>query len=349
MRDDRLRALTNSVDNYFGTVIYTLALAHEATWDQDSDTMLAGAGFRIGRRMTTSASNAVSPSVTVTPDLLVQRTPTYGLVCEAKTNLPRYSDDVVVAKRWGEMVDQLRKYDDDLVGWLTDNEKVKMHDVVLLVDMINGVDVADFVTRAQKEESHKREPVVIGTERSQQGEMFVLLSKERGTLQDAALDEGLRRRRKIPFRLLEMELARFRFCDSPPQNPLYTVQVLWDHLFPSKADAGKFNVEKRVYVLDVTVKGLTRELQTYYGWVPRDPRDVGIPRAEWVMDALDFLAKIGDAEQQSKTAYRVFYTKSTKRDTIVRFAKKMLDLDRARKKAAVELRYKPEDMFKQGT
>jgi len=345
VKDHRLRVLTNSVDNYFSTVVYTLAFAHEATRDQASDTMLPGASFRVGRRMSTSPSNTVSPSTEVTPDLLVQRTPTYGLVCEVKTNLPRYSDDEVVVKRWNDMDAQLRKYDDNLVGWLTDNEKVKTSDVVLLVDMINGVDAADFIAKTRKERVGRRAPVVVGTDRPQQGEMFVLLSRESGSLQDAALNEGLRRRRKIPFRVLELQLAKLKFCDSPPPNPLYTVQVLWDHLFPSMSNPGNFDALKRAYALKVTVKGLTRALQTYYGWVPRDRRDVGIPRSDWVKDALDFLVETGDAEAKSRAAYMVYYAR-TKRDAIEKFAKRMLDLEKARKKEAVARRYTPEDLFK---
>jgi hypothetical protein len=113
-------------------------------------------------------------------------------------------------------------------------------------------------------------------------------------------------------------------------------------------DVGKFDAARRAYALNVTVKGLTRTLQTYYGCVPRDRRDVGIPRSDWVADALAFLTQTGDAEAKSRANYTVYYTR-TKRDTIERFAKKMLDLERARKKDAVARRYAPEDLFKSTT
>jgi hypothetical protein len=80
--------------------------------------------------MTTSAANRGSPDNDVTPDCVLQFGRTHGLVAEAKLGLPKDSGG------WDKDIAQLEKYDDDLSGWWTSDEKLPMHDLVALVPLL---------------------------------------------------------------------------------------------------------------------------------------------------------------------------------------------------------------------
>jgi hypothetical protein len=107
-RKSSVEDVKKAVDNYEATVQALLAMAIDATWDGTARAVIPDAKFFLGRRMTTSAANRVNPSAEVTPDLVVQRNAGYGLVAEAKGDLPSNKE------HWRGEVRQLEKYDDDL-------------------------------------------------------------------------------------------------------------------------------------------------------------------------------------------------------------------------------------------
>src|SRR3990172_1814147 len=137
--------LLKEINNYQDTVFGILAFLNECGWSVESKSMDPELKFGLGRRMSTSSSNRVSPNNDVTPDLVVQKGGSLHLVAEAKHSWSAEGD-------WNESVQQVRKYDDDLSGWWTADEKLQgAHDMVLLVHGSQAVHVSDFITRGVKE------------------------------------------------------------------------------------------------------------------------------------------------------------------------------------------------------
>ena len=64
----------------------------------------------------------------VTPDTVVQRRPTQGIVAEVKHTFPPNGETA----RRNEVFEQLKSYDENLEGWWTDTEEIEAHDIVLL-------------------------------------------------------------------------------------------------------------------------------------------------------------------------------------------------------------------------
>lgn len=116
-------------DTYTDGVFAVLGLINEARWDPEKLTWRPGVVYAVGRRLTTSPGNRVSRNVAVTPDCVVQASESLGFVAEAKLSLPM---DV---NRWDEDVIQMLKYDDDLVGWWTADERLPRHDIIALVPL----------------------------------------------------------------------------------------------------------------------------------------------------------------------------------------------------------------------
>lgn len=87
-----------------------LALVNEARWDPGKRELRADVSYGVGRRMTTSAENRISPETEVTPDCVVQLGGEAGFVTEAKLGLPKEEN------LWDDDVKQMQKYDDDLAG-----------------------------------------------------------------------------------------------------------------------------------------------------------------------------------------------------------------------------------------
>ena len=85
MKEELLRAVRDEINDYEQTVNAILSFA--AFVVHDGKSQRPGSEFGIGRRMTTSADNSISPSSDITPDLVAQKSQEYGIVAEAKKTL----------------------------------------------------------------------------------------------------------------------------------------------------------------------------------------------------------------------------------------------------------------------
>jgi hypothetical protein len=148
---------------------------------------------------------------------------------------------------------------------------------------------------------------------------FLSLKKERGQLSDSELDRRLRESVLVPFDHLIVEYQDKKFVDHPPPLP-YLLQIIWDLLFTRyAADVVKPEGEKSVN-FSVTVKKVTEDLQTYYGFQSGGNRNPEIPRLSWVRQALDSLGRFGMAKHVSPDDYLIQYKRSHT-DTLKKFGK----------------------------
>ena len=130
MATDGFQRLKDESDNYEQTVIAIISFAHLMRYDDSKKEFLPDSLFFIGRKMDTSPKNRINPKKNVTPDLILQLNPNYGIVGEVKKSLPQNQEF------WKKYFTQLQKYDDDLKGWKTPNEKIKNIDLVFITDYL---------------------------------------------------------------------------------------------------------------------------------------------------------------------------------------------------------------------
>jgi hypothetical protein len=132
-----IQKLRDDCDNYDRTVQALKGLARELLWDDKQKCRVEDGRWFMGRRMHINAPPAPEGGKSkkkqvVTPDLVVQPDANFGYVVEAKASLPRDDDH-----RRRNLI-QIFKYGEALQGWETIDERIKTHDVVLLVDHFHG-------------------------------------------------------------------------------------------------------------------------------------------------------------------------------------------------------------------
>ncbi len=236
-----------------------------------------------------------------------------GFVTEAKLGLPKDEN------LWDDDIVQMQKYDDDLAGWWTDSERIQQHDVVGLVPLNRAVRFADRLERGVKDGKWRfvRNVSVVGFIKETRVKEFMTVKQERGELSQHDLDRRLRESRAIPLEVLIIQGRKF--VDHPPPLP-YLLQIMWDDLFTRyAADASNANSGDSVN-LHVSVKKVTEDLQSYFGFESRGPRSPEIPRAVWVRKALDALVDFKIATSTGDGEYAIGYRR-TRGDTLRKFGK----------------------------
>ncbi|GEM_PF-1836205 len=330
MAKPRVKALLEGVDNYVNTVATLVAFIHESTWDTKRGDKLADARYAIGRRMTTSAANRISPASTVTPDAVVQRSPAYGLVCEVKTNIAVPADGVIPKHRREDIRKQVLTYDDPLVGWFTRMGGVSRQDVVLICDINRAQVLKDLLDQLAQTDGLRSEVVIVATVRRSQVSESVFMMEFRGSVADHEWDAKLRRGITVGSDYtLASKLGQLRFCDAPPDSPLHTMLILWDHVFMlllrdrmRGGPAGGLGID-----IPVNVAELTKLVQSFYGCEAKDERDTAMPDEAWIRDALEMFVNIGKAEKTGSDTYSIHYC-AIRRELAAYFATRIADWER---------------------
>lgn len=137
-------AALRDIDSYQDTVTGLICFGHAVTWDDKNRCLKPNCCMAFGRRMNTSAANAIRPDDEVTPDLIASADG-IAVVGEAKVSF----HGTVESKE--KELRQLMKYDDDLTGWKSADGKVVTHDVVLLVHYSRKGDTTDILEEAVKQ------------------------------------------------------------------------------------------------------------------------------------------------------------------------------------------------------
>jgi hypothetical protein len=325
------RKTLEACDTYTNGVFAVLALINEARWDPEKRVLRSDVKFEVGRRMTTSDKNRVSPSREVSPDSVIQTGPRIGMVVEAKLSLARDTDT------WDRDIKQLEKYDDDLIGWWTTDEIADGHDVVALVPLERAVKFSDRIEEGQKIDKWKfdRPLAIVGFFKKSGAEKdFLTLKKERGQLSHRSLDDKLRESVPIGFEVLIQEYQDRKFVDHEPPLP-YLLQVMWDYLFTRYAAEVPPRADQNYIPLQVRTKKVTEDLQEFFGFRSSGPRSPEIPRHKWVSRALDALVQFGMAEHRGNESYVIRYKRSRK-DVLEKFGRLWFLAEQKRKAQAAE-------------
>jgi len=280
--------------------------------------------------MSTCPTNRISPSVDVTPDCVVQTQARLGFVAEAKLGLPRDEN------AWDDDINQMQKYEDDLMGWWTANERIEGFDIIGLVPLVRGVKFADRVENgiAAGKWKFERRWSVMGFFKTSGIRDFMTLKKERGELSDAELDRRLRESVPIAFDRLILTYQDRKFVDHAPPLP-YLLQVMWDDLLTRYAADVPKDEREQLISLRVTVKKATEDLQVYYGFKSSGARSPEIPRQSWVRKALDLLVEFRMATRTNQDEYTIRY-KRTRGDTLKRFGRLCFRAERRKGKSSAD-------------
>jgi hypothetical protein len=249
----------------------------------------------------------------VTPDLVGQNGG-FNLVGEVKKELP--ADKSL----WLQDVKQVEKYDDQLTNWpLHDVDK---HDLLLLTHHLRSTALSDYIQEQIKQKSVVFNfPIsILEFVRNSERQTFWNLKKIWGSLSHLGLDTKLRNGIGVPGSKIVRELSSIKFYDAEPAI-VYTMSLIWDHIFPEKATPEKFREaegKKTVEIL-ITIDEVHEKLKLYFA-----PEKSAYPRRKWISNALWTFQKIGLARRE-EGRYTILYHRIEHGELLEYFAKQLVE------------------------
>ncbi len=306
-------AIKQKIEDYYSTIHALQAFVSMTTWDNGK---MKDAFHSLGRRMHTSLNNRISSDNRITPDAVIQRTPTLGYVVEAKKNLPSNT-----RQEWDKVIEQLLKYDDDLTGWWTDTGYIDNHCVVLLLEISRGVEFTDYLKQylQSNQISFARKTSVVEFNRADEFRSYFMLRTRWGDIDDNVIQDALRKGLKIVREDVVGTYGEKKFYDVEPETE-FTMVVLWQDIFTDFAQSAEFDKALKAYIIEVDVNALTKELQRLYGSQGNAAGEVQFPRKAWIKKACNGFVRVGVADVIDKDRYRIYF-KALRGDLITRFAK----------------------------
>lgn len=313
-KEQLLRATRDNINDYKQTVNAILAFAAFVVHDGTSQRPNSQFGF--GRRMNKSKDNSNSPSTEIFPDLVAQKTKQYGIVAEAKKTLDQN------LSYWIQHVDQLRKYDDNLEGWWTKDEKIINSDAVMLIHQSRGRLFRDFLDKCKKKDpdSVGQNTSIIEFNESPETEPYYFFRMEYGQIRDDKLRKSLYEGRQIPLEKVKMSFSSIQYYDAKPPLPMILMR-LWTDYFPSKLDESEYDEQTKAMKIMVNISEVTDELQKAFGSqaLHRDDRSSEFPKKRWLREALDQLVAYKLASHNSNNDEYTIFFKSFRGDVLERF------------------------------
>jgi hypothetical protein len=300
--DEERRRIRDEAENYSSTVLaligFTAFVVHDGTKRRPDS------HFGFGRTMDTSNGEVSGVKVSVTPDLVAQKTAEYGLVGEVKRSLP--ADNA----RWRAVLEQARKYASPLIGWWTTDERLDASDVTLLIHHSRSRAFVNYLT-----EERARDPNCIGTNtsivefsRSDEASSYFFFRIEWGGLRDAELSQRLTNGIQIPMSRVLATYPNIRFYDADPPLVMLAT-LLWTDYFAALAVDIEQDEKLKARPLDVSATAITDELQRAYGSqrLEHDERSAGFPTRKAVKRTLDALVGAKLAFARDADGYRIFF------------------------------------------
>ena len=311
--NERSKQLRNEVVDYEQTVRALLAFA--ALVVHDGDARRKGAQFGFGRRMSTFPQNKEHPKTDVTPDLVAQKSSLYGIVVEAKKSLS------LEENQWTGVLEQLRKYDDDLVGWWTDDERVGHSDTVLLVHQSRSRRFVRFT-----EEQKSRQPSVFGDtssivefNESPETMVYYFFRCEYGKIKDRDLSRTLENGVQVPLHRVIQTFSNIQYYDANPPLVLL-LTYLWMEYFPLMREGAAYDDKKKSWRIEASVSKTAEEIQRAHGSgaLYKDKRAAEFPRKGRVRETFDFLVtqKLAISPSDGSDQYLILYKPFKKSDDV---------------------------------
>lgn len=331
---DIIQRLRRECNDYEQTVLALKAVSHELCWGDQDRKLVPESKPCLGRRMDTSVSNRVSPQTTVTPDLVVSFGDR-GTLGEAKIALSNKPD-----LRERRFLD-LQKYDDELHGWDAPDERVKGHDVVLIVHHSRGPAVAeqlDELTAANKFKM-SRSFGVISFVVNQQSQTFLALQLVSGKLDDPDKTRKLRFIVNLPLGYVAANpaFANVKLYDQRPPDPLLmqlVYETVQSGLSPEQCD--RLNDEYEVPV-EISLDELQSRIAVQHGpGAEKRHRTPEIPRKAWLADVVERFIDLKWASWSQSRSDTMRYVVKSRRRPFEQFLHLCAKLEEDRLKANAE-------------
>jgi hypothetical protein len=247
----------------------------------------------------------------VSPDIVIQLSNEYGIIAEIKITGSNDRD-------FENAYEQLKRYDRDLIGWETENSKIKTHDISLLVNDLKRTDAKRYFD----DKTLQRKFSLVACARISEAKEYCKIEKYHGSYSDERLEKKFRDPIPVPLEKIISKISAVKFYDADPPVE-YTMNVLWMNVFNelmARDGAGK--------MIAVSCKEVTKLLEEKYAFKQVDSKQPKIPKEAWIRNALDVFVKIKLAKKDptKNNVYLVKYSRTKKTNMIDLFSKKHFEV-----------------------
>ena len=286
------KEIYNEIDDYTDSVYAILGFCNLWSYDKPGKNKPNVKVFQ-GRRLTPPTNlNLTEATSAVTPDLGIVVDDKNAILGEIKKNFPKDDSN----DRQKEVFEQLKQYDQQLLGWPTPTETVDSHELTLLVHQLTSVYAKDYFSIHNQEVNFNHPFCIVSFTRVDQGEhyfLFQLIDGHPGCsmkINETRLHFGV----PIPMRAILEAYSKSKIYDAMP--PLaYLLNLMWENVFtPLAAENPKFQKLKTNSKLDIQidVDDILKVLQDSFSfqcWHKDYPaRQPLIPKREWIEKACQF-------------------------------------------------------------
>jgi len=300
--EQRINKIKIAVDDYNDTIHAIIGFVNLYLLDDKTyQPRLNVKGFQ-GRRLTPlpASKQPTKRSVErdVCPDLGIVIEGNRGILGEVKKNFPEE------VERAEKEFTQLKKYDQELMGWPVVNQQVQSHEIVLLVHLTTSVYAEEFYKEGLPKTGiiFQRPFSIVEFGRVPQKDEFFFLRTVLGEPTEIGDKKGLKYGVKVPMRVLLHDYAKVKLYDAEPPIP-YLVELIWVNVvLPIASESPKFEHlrRKQKFEVTITIEDIVERLDegfSFHFWHWQNPdRQPRIPHAEWVREACQSLIESGEAE-----------------------------------------------------
>lgn len=318
MTEDDLSRLTTEkenkikdrIDDYVDTVFAILGFC--SLWSYDSATQSNRAEVRVfqGRHL---SQTAVEDEADLTPDLGITINQQAGILGEVKKNFPKNGD-----QRKEDIFKQLKSYDQELIGWPTDDEKIKRHEIALLVHQTTSKSACDYYGQVKNDEGLQftRNFGIIQFNRSDQRVQYFFFQLVEGKISEVIGNTDIHNGVQVPMQALLSMYSRSKLYDAEPPLP-YMLKLIWENVIvPIACEDERYVRLRRNQKINISISvaeiaDKLCEGFSFAHWHKNYPtRQRKIPKIEWVRTACKCMVETNEAVWEKEDSdLVVFYRK----------------------------------------
>jgi len=281
----------NDIDNYGESIIAMVGFMNFYRYDSANKKMRNDILIFQGRRLDIENGEKAN---SVTPDIGILMPSQRGVLGEVKKSFPQNSD------YWIDDFNQLMSYDNELIGWPSENERVSGHDIVLILHQSRAVAIRQYYEEKMQDKiKFKRPFVIISFNRSDERKAYYYFEKRCGSLSNSDINLQLETGVQVPMEVFVGIYSTIKIYDSEPPPP-YLMDLIWTNVILQRASGNeKFSRLRKNQKIEVTItiEEIIDELYEQYSFYPlqrnHKNRQSKIPRGEWVTGACEKFIEIG--------------------------------------------------------
>lgn len=286
------------IDDYIETIQAIVGFANFYRWDDNSRSIKNNVVVFQGKKFRPSKKeqNNIENDCFITPDIAIYLPNEIGVLGEVKSRLPKDKN------HWMDTFTQLMKYDDDLLGWPSQNGCIQSHDIALIVHVSRSADLKDYfeVNKSENKINFRKNFSIIEFTRSDERRSYIFFRKYFGDLSNTSINNLLKSGKQVPMDIFIKIYSTVKIIDFEPPLP-YLMNLIWRDVVLNKANQDpRFSKLRRNQKIetDFEIDEIIEQLYKGYSFycINQSAEQPKIPRKGWILKACEQFVKTDEAK-----------------------------------------------------